>query len=104
MVIEKSRERVPIWKSFSSRESAIPTLFTRVINLPQERELTVVEKTLLVQFFINAFEGMEHAAVRQVRHDTRSMGLAPRQAGSHSHVPVVPRGTAAASLYIDPRR
>jgi hypothetical protein len=66
MVIEKSRERVPIWKSFSTREAFISKLFARIIQLPKERELSIVEKTLLVQFLINAFEGMEHPAVRQV--------------------------------------
>ncbi len=67
MVIEKSRERVPIWKSFSSRDAAIPALFQRIIRLVHERELNIVEKTLLVQFLINSFEGFEHTLVRQVR-------------------------------------
>jgi hypothetical protein len=66
MVIEKSRERVPIWKSFATREAEIPVLFSRVVKLGTEEGLSLVERALLVQFLISAFEAMEYAAVRQV--------------------------------------
>jgi hypothetical protein len=66
MVIEKSRERVPIWKSFAKREDVLPSLFLRVVKLRSERDLSTVESTVLVQFLINAFEGLEHPLVCQV--------------------------------------
>lgn len=67
MVLEKCRERVSVWKCFAGKGDTVAGLMSRIVRLEKERVLSLAERTVLTQFLICAFSGLEVDAVRQVR-------------------------------------
>lgn len=93
MVLEKGRERVPVWASFVPHADKVSGVVTRILTLQNARELSVTEKTLVVQFLIVAFAGLEVDAVRQVRLTLSMSRVYPFGTSGHcvcARVPPVP--------------
>ncbi len=67
MVLEKCSERVAVWKGVAGFGDAVPKLIQRVLTLKEVKPLSINERTLIVQFLIVAFAGLEVDVVRSVR-------------------------------------
>jgi hypothetical protein len=66
MVLEKCRERVAMWKCFEGKGDIVAGLMSRIVRLEKQHSLSIPERTVLTQFLICAFSGLEVDAVRQV--------------------------------------
>ncbi len=66
MVIEKSREQVPVWEVFQSRQEGFPALFEAVWALYFKENTSHKERGFMVRFFVQCFQSLENAMVRGV--------------------------------------
>jgi intron-binding protein aquarius len=66
MVIEKSREQVPVWEVFQAREENFPALFEAVWALYFKESTSHKERGYMVRFFVHCFQSLENAMVRGV--------------------------------------